>query len=108
LNHYVALGPVAFVSNEESTFLHKLSNTSLIEDLKSIGVNTFLMPSWLSDRFSSFTCESFPTICSDGNLLFANTHPDIDNIARFPVVMGHFPAGGSLMTMEHWQQMVEN
>jgi hypothetical protein len=27
----------------------------------------------------------------------------LDNVKRFPVIFGHFPAGTSVMNMQHWQ-----
>lgn len=29
----------------------------------------------------------------------------MDNLDRFPVIMGHYPSGSSMMDMEHWMQM---
>ena len=31
--------------------------------------------------------------------------PSLDNYERYDVLVGHFPAGTSVMNMAHWKQM---
>lgn len=34
--------------------------------------------------------------------------PTVDNYERYDVLVGHAPAGTSVMNMEHWKQMVDS
>lgn len=34
--------------------------------------------------------------------------PNLDNYARYDVLIGHCPAGTSVMNMDHWRQLLEN
>jgi len=33
--------------------------------------------------------------------------PSLDNYERYDVLVGHFPAGASVMNMAHWKQMLD-
>ncbi len=34
-----------------------------------------------------------------------DANPELDNYARYDVLVGHDPSGTSLLNMEHWKQM---
>lgn len=35
--------------------------------------------------------ENLPSLAALGNEIIANTHPELDNLERFPVFMSHYP-----------------
>ena len=60
------------------------------------------MPNWFTDRFETLTCTLFNFLCGNLFELVASKSDKLDNLKRFPVIMGHYPAGTSVMNMVHW------
>lgn len=56
----------------------------------------------ISDKFQSTTCEQFIDVCVEILEIVASKNSSLLNKERLPTFAGHFPAGGSLMTLEHW------
>lgn len=48
-----------------------------------------------------------PAVCRDFLKLISEDDPHTVSLARMPTIMGHFPAGTSLMNLQHWMQMLE-
>jgi gastric triacylglycerol lipase len=106
LKTFCALGPIVYVNHQTSEFLSLLAGSIIPNLIVEFGVNDFLAPDWETSDFGEALCTLFDFICSDLLGVIADANPQYDNVARFPVIMGHFPAGTSTLDMLHFRQMV--
>lgn len=51
-------------------------------------------------------CGPLPFICEVGEGFFITENPLLDDHSRFQVYMGHFPAGASVKSLDHYSQEI--
>jgi hypothetical protein len=108
LGKYFAFGPVAFVKYAKSNVLSLLDKTPVIEFYKLRGIHEFL-PSfgWFTTDIGVVFCSTFPKVCGDVMKEIMDADPSVDNYERYDVLVGHAPAGTSVMNMKHWKQLYD-
>jgi len=109
LKHFIAIAPVAYIGHCNSTLLNILAKRDVIFLMKLLDIHEFLSPDWFLTTGGIYVCRVLNFLCKDGIEVIADTDATIDNFERMDVVLGHFPAGTSLMNLNHWNQiLVEN
>ena len=108
LHHFFAIAPVSYIGNCNSTLLNVLARRDVVFLLKLLDVHEFLSPTWFLTDAGVGICRVLNFICKDGIEVIADVDATIDNFERMDVVLGHFPAGTSLRTLNHWSQHVVN
>jgi gastric triacylglycerol lipase len=106
LKHFLAIAPVSYIGNCGSTLLNILARRDVIFLLKLLNVQEFLSPNWFLTNAGVEVCRVFNFLCKEGVQVIADSNPDIDNYERMDVVLGHFPSGTSLKTLNHWNQIL--
>jgi len=102
LKHFIALGPVAWVRNIGATILKIAAETHLISVLELFKINEFLPWNLDEGEFLSIACDLLGVICKDALKSLMDADPDIDNLERLDILVGHFPAGTSTRNLDHW------
>lgn len=105
LGKYFAFGPVAYVRYATSHIVTLLNDSPLLEWYKVRGVHEF-MPSfgWFTTDAGVAFCSAFSKVCGDIMKQIMDADPSQDNYDRYDVLVGHAPAGTSVMNMRHWKQ----
>ncbi|EAR88106.2 Ab-hydrolase associated lipase region protein (macronuclear) [Tetrahymena thermophila SB210] len=107
LDKVAAFGPVAKVKNEYSKVLSALADYNVDWLMYALGIHEVFAYSWLKHPFLETVCGFLGKVCRAFLGPIADTDPKVDNYKRMDVLVGHDPAGTSLMNMEHWKQMVK-
>lgn len=96
LNNFAALGPVAYISNMQSTFVKILDYSPLLTILKTLGIHE-LFDFNKQSYFTGVFCQSiFNYLCQKVLWLIADGDVKYDNADRLGVLTGHTPKGTSL------------
>lgn len=106
LGKYFAFGPVAYASYIHSHVFNLIDKSGLLEWYKIRHINEF-MPSfgWFTTDIGVLFCATFSKVCADILAQVMDADPNVDNYERYDVLVGHAPAGTSIMNMEHWKQI---
>lgn len=99
----VLLAPVASLVRQKSFLITLLSRSGLVRLLKWLSIHQIL--DFKGNYILSYLCKVFPAPCAQGLYLFADMVTSEDNLARLPVIFGHYPSGASIQNMQHWMQM---
>lgn len=106
INLFVALAPVAYVSNLRSKLLVLLANSNLLPTLMDKGMVEFL-PDGGVDTFAPEICHLIERGCD--MFLMTICGPSLHlNASRIQVYVAKTPAGTSTVNMMHWMQGVLN
>lgn len=106
LKHFLAIAPVSYIGNCGSTLLSVLARKDVVFLLKLLNVHEFLSPNWFLTNAGVEICRVLNILCKEGIMVIADSDPNIDNYERMDVVLGHFPSGTSLKTLNHWSQIL--
>jgi hypothetical protein len=108
MDKYFAFGPVAFVANTKSNLITLLNKSVLLQWYTLRGINEF-MPSanWFNTDLGITFCAAFTKICGDMISQIMDGDSSLDNYDRYDVLVGHYPAGTSVMNMAHWKQLMD-
>ena len=105
LASYVALGPVAFLTNMQSDILKKLQKPHLTEILLKSGVKSLLYSNNQQIfNLVSNACQVDRATCRDGLFVISEKNNSVNNVDRMPVVLGHYPSGSSTKNFDHFSQ----
>lgn len=105
INIFIGLAPVSSLVHSTSALLTVLDKTHIAQILQDVGMYPFLqflpfLPPYLYDL-----CTYLPSFCAYAISLVADKDTSVDNLARLPVILAHFPDGTSTRNMIHYQQM---
>jgi pimeloyl-ACP methyl ester carboxylesterase len=105
MDKYFAFGPVAYVKNAKSHVLTLLDHSEILPWYHLRGIHEF-MPGfgWFTTDIGIVFCSAFGKICGDIMTQIMDGDASVDNYERYDVLVGHDPAGTSIMNMEHWKQ----
>eukprot|EP00604_Paraphysomonas_vestita_P002626 CAMPEP_0174818000 /NCGR_PEP_ID=MMETSP1107-20130205/591_1 /TAXON_ID=36770 /ORGANISM="Paraphysomonas vestita, Strain GFlagA" /LENGTH=345 /DNA_ID=CAMNT_0016029271 /DNA_START=188 /DNA_END=1225 /DNA_ORIENTATION=+ len=106
VNLFVALAPVAYVSNMQSKLLQFLAHTDVIDRLMNRGIYEFL-PYGPIEQVAPEICRRGDKLCDI--FLMTVCGPTLQlNSSRIQVYVSETPAGTSSQNMKHWIQGVLN
>ena len=108
LKHFIAWGPVIYVSNQNSPVFGWLVHSSLFGVFQKYGINNLFAYDWIPHALMIKFCNYEPGLCRAFLGPLADADPMLDNSSRMDCVVGHDPAGTSLWNAHHWQQAVLN
>lgn len=74
----------------------------LANTLYNVGVYDILESTDKTSKIGAVTCHYIPDICAFGLKAVSDLHPELDNVDRMDVVMGHYPAGTSIWDAVHF------
>jgi hypothetical protein len=108
IDKYFAFGPVAYVASTKSNLIALLDKSLLLQWYNLRGIHEF-MPSmgWFKTDVGVLFCSTFAKICGDVMTQVMDGDPSLDNYERYDVLVGHDPAGTSVMNMAHWKQLLD-
>lgn len=103
VNKIAAFGPVGRVKYEYSKVLTALADYNVDWFMYAFGIHEVFAYNWLKHPAIETLCGYFGKLCRAFLGPIADTDPKVDNYKRMDVLVGHDPAGTSLMNMEHWK-----
>jgi len=106
VNLFIALAPVAWLSNTGSAALKNFAALKVDEILAALGMNEFGLPDFIQALLPPL-CEKNNTLCFEfvADLMGPTTH---FNISRLPYYVRYFPAPSSVKNLGHWLQQVRS
>ena len=108
LNGFIGLGPVAQLNNIKSTFLKYMVDYGLDSLFKFLGINEVLPSPSSVNKMSSIICDNLFVLCTGMLENISDSNINNDNEKRFLVLMGHFPSGASLKSLNHFSTIIKN
>lgn len=106
---FIALAPVARLSNMSSTLLKLVQNSSIHKVFKATNVNEMFPADEQSAEFNSFMNKHFSSLSNWGVSLISDGESSIANDPKqLGVYMKHFPCGTSLKTLNHFIQIFKS
>jgi gastric triacylglycerol lipase len=104
---FVCLAGVARLEHCTSKLLTSLAkNKFAIEGIKKIGIYEFFPSNYLQNEIFSRICKAFTFVCDMFLETISDKDPKLNDQKRFPVFMGHYPAGTSFKSLEHFAQII--
>jgi len=112
LNKFIALAPAVFLQHSTSILVEiggwlkagsLLAEFDAFLDRKKFG--------WMSDSSRTLwenICVILLEVCIARVRLLSDAKTGVDNVHRFPVTSGHYPAGSSVQNILYWSQMFNN
>ena len=107
LNLFIALAPIASVTNHNSPVFKLLGDVRLAAIMQFLGVYDFA-PYFGLPWFVYEACTALNMVCADIIEAFADEDINVDNLDRFPVILAHEPGGTSTRNMQHWTQCYDS
>jgi lysosomal acid lipase/cholesteryl ester hydrolase len=106
LNLFVALAPVTRLDHTTSLLFKYFAGLggTLSSVLGVFGIYDMLGQS--SNWALKIICKPLPFVCEVGEGFFITQNPKIDDKTRFNDYMGHFPAGASVKSIDHYSQLI--
>jgi len=109
LNTYCAAGPITWVNHATSPVLKLIGKDNIAGLLYNFtNMEEFLFLSPLEYHATEVLCEVGDPACIVFVKEISDAKPDVDNMNRMDVFVGHFPAGTSVQNMYYWNQMLLN
>jgi len=106
---FIALGPVARVTNEKSSLIHFMSSNftrnTILDVTSLLGIYELFPSNWMTTDVMDFLCDKIPMVCEFSIYLVADEKIDEDDEMRSEVYLGHFPSGTSVRTLDHFGQI---
>jgi len=107
VNLFVALAPVAYVSNQRSLMLRLLADVDTPFILHTLGVQQFLPDTGVVSALAPGFCRAAPGVCDDVVTMICGPSTNL-NETRMPLYTSEFPAGTSVKNMMHWANGVKH
>jgi len=104
VNLFVALAPVAYLSHQSSVLIRALSTYHLGDVLEALWPYGFLTWESLSTVADWFCKVTFGRVCKTGVDLVCGSSVE-DTAAAITNISAHFPAGTSVKSLVHYQQL---
>lgn len=96
LNLYVALAPITRLDHTESAVFKALAaNVGFLQKIFDWARVYSILGPW-SSYGSKIFCSSVPEACQFAETFLITNDTTLNDIDRFKVYMGHFPAGASV------------
>lgn len=106
VNLFVALAPVAYVSNMQSKILELLAHSDILDRLMERGIYEFL-PYGPIEQVAPEICRKEDRLCNIFLMTICGPTRQL-NTSRIQVYVSETPAGTSSQNMKHWIQGVLN
>lgn len=105
VNIFLALAPVARLTNTESTMLKVLA--SQIDYVKyllidELGMYNLFPPSYTEELVAAEFCSYLPAVCTGFLELFSDLDPSVDNLSRIWSYLTHMPSGAGYRNFIHY------
>ncbi len=108
LKLFIALAPVARISNMQSTFLKSLETLQVDKFMSSTGqYELFPDNSYNNSSFQSLISKSFPSLSHLAIDLISDNNSEVNN-NPLDVYLSHYPSGTSLKSMLHFLQNLKS
>jgi gastric triacylglycerol lipase len=108
LKKFIALGPLVSLKNEKSPLFSLIASEKISDLLFRFGVNEVLWDNWFTSSIAVLACRIANFLCQGGLFILSDMKPNLDNLDRMDVIMGHYPSGTSMRDYDHFVQMVQN
>jgi len=108
LRKFIALGPVAYVEHQTSAVLNFIAHKKIAEDIYILDGKKFMFLPKEQRKELEILCANVDKACIEAIKYTTDVHPEVDNMKRMDVFVGHMPAGTSVQNMYYWQQLVDN
>jgi pimeloyl-ACP methyl ester carboxylesterase len=108
LNGFIALGPVAFMNNINSTFLKIAAERNIDSILEVFNINELLSSGSSLEMLHHFLCKQITILCEDLMDLLTDTNIYDDNLDRFLVLAAHYPSGSSTRSIRHFSNNIRS
>jgi len=109
LNKFIALAPAVFLQHSTSPLVQVagwIKAGKILEAYSNlIDKQKFGWMTTLTRKVYVTTCVLANTLCVARVRLLSDADTSVDNVKRFKVTSGHYPAGSSIQNMVYWSQM---
>jgi gastric triacylglycerol lipase len=101
---FIALGPVMQLTHCKSSLIHFFAafRSLIIDTAGTLGFYEFFSANWLTTGAMRLMCGTIPQLCEFGLFLLTDEDPSLNDPSRTQVYLGHFPAGTSLRSLDHY------
>ena len=89
--------------------MNLMQKSNILDWYQKMGIHEF-MPSfgWFKTDLGVLFCSAYDKVCADVVGEVMDGDPTLDNYDRYDVIVGHVPAGTSVLNMQHWRQSFLN
>jgi len=112
LKKFIALAPAVFLQHSSSPLVEiggwLKAGTILNQFDKFVHRKKFGWLTNLSRNLWESVCVLTLDLCIERVRLLSDAKTAVDNVHRFPITSGHYPAGSSVQNMYYWSQMFNN
>ncbi len=82
------------------------SGRFVIDGIKKLGIYEMFPADYLQNAVFSRVCKAFSSVCKLAISLVSDEDAGLDEAKRISTFMGHYPAGTSLKSLEHFAQVL--
>lgn len=110
VNLFVALAPIAFMSNTTAKpFKWASKYWKLLQaTTKKMGIYDVVAPGWAEDQAYETFCKVLGGFCEEYIKILMDLNPDVDNWSRMNVYNANAPAGAGYRTIVHYAQEIQS
>jgi pimeloyl-ACP methyl ester carboxylesterase len=102
---FIALAPVARVSNMKSSFIKFLNGIKFHKLLKAASQNEVFPDNQMNNNFNSWMSLNIPSLTNLAlDMVSDENSKEINNAERLGIYLSHYPAGTSLKSINHFIQ----
>ena len=76
--------------------------------VKKLGVYDIISMNWWEEQAAIELCHFVPSLCKYGLKQLVDIDPEVDNLERANVYLGHFPSGAGYKALLHYAQGIES
>jgi pimeloyl-ACP methyl ester carboxylesterase len=109
LDKFIALAPAVFLQHSTSLIVQVggwIKAGTILKAFDSLlHRKKFGYKSDLARKLGESLCVVALPICIERVKLLSDADTSVDNVHRFPITVGHFPAGTSVQNVYYWSQM---
>ena len=105
---FVALAPVAYVGNLQSSLLHVLADMGFAQMLEKLGVNEFVPDESLLHHIDPELCAENAAFCNSLLVAFSGCSLKHKNATAMVNYLRIQPAGTSIKNIIHWMQEIKS
>lgn len=107
LNGFLALGPITYMKNINSTFLKYLVELHLDQLISKLGFSEIFRNTQMMINSEKFFCTELKIFCKGVLEIIADFNSIDDDLDRLIVLLSHFPSGTSVKSFSHFAQALE-